>query len=100
MDRSFIFFDRFEELVNEFKSNSDSVGIVHVGSAEQKYNHNVEQSLICQQFNAALTESIAVLCYFFEFHRSEESVEKLVVTWQTVPFDVFVIDANILNLLY
>jgi len=32
MDRPLIFFDRFEKLVNEFKSYSHGVGIIDVGS--------------------------------------------------------------------
>ena len=68
MYRSLIFLYRFEELINQFKSNSHRIGIVNIRSIQQQNNHNIKQSLVSQQFYATSTKHISVLGNVFQFH--------------------------------
>lgn len=97
MNRSLIFLDWLEEFINELESDGYSVGIVDVRPAQKQHNHNIKQSFIRKQFDTAPAKDIAIFGNLFEFHGCQESVKQLVVSWQIVPFDMFTIDADILD---
>jgi hypothetical protein len=97
MNRSLIFLDRLKEFIDELEGDSYSVGIVDVGPAQKQHNHNIKQPLIRKQFDTAPTKDIAIFGNLFEFHGCQESVKQLVVSWQIMPFDMFIINTDILD---